>query len=72
MTLTDAQRAVLVELSDGSWSNDRHSFSGRVSPVVLSRLQRAGYIRCDRDCDRLDERNWTATPDGLRALEYQQ
>lgn len=69
MTLTEAQRRVLVELSDGSWSDDRTPFAGRVSGNVLSPLQHAGYIRCAFSVGPLTERNWTITQAGLDALE---
>ena len=69
MILTDAQRAVLVSLSDESWSDDRGGFVGIHSPNVLARLDYSRLIRSDVDHGQYITRNWTITQAGLDALE---
>lgn len=69
MTLTDAQRRVLVDLSDRSWPDDSGGFLGKYSSTVLARLDYMGLIRSDVDDGRFDERNWTITQEGIDALK---
>ena len=69
MTLTDAMRRVLVDLSDGSWSDDAGPARGRYSAQTLARLDYSGLIRPDVDHGPFADRNWTITQSGLDALE---
>lgn len=64
--MTNAQFTALARVSDGEW---RTGYEIATSPVVLSALERAGYIRCGIDGHALLERFWTVTPDGIEALE---
>tara|TARA_R110000782_G_scaffold106459_5_gene194693 strand:- start:1456 stop:1665 length:210 start_codon:yes stop_codon:yes gene_type:complete len=66
MTLTHLQRRVLVDLSDGSWSQD---FQRVYSAQALSRLLDAGLIRSDTSHGPLSSRNWTATQRGIDYIE---
>ena len=67
--MTDAQRRVLVQLSDGEW---RLGADITGSAIVLGKLERSGYIRCDFSHHPKLSRLWTVTPDGLSALEASQ
>jgi|TARA_R110000822_G_scaffold157735_2_gene297407 hypothetical protein len=69
MSITDTQRRILVDLSDGSWSRD---FQRTYASQPLNALLRAGFIRSDVHCGALAGRNWTATQDGLDALAADQ
>lgn len=64
--MTNAQHTALARLSDCQW---RMGHDIATSPVVLSALERAGYIRCGIDGHTQMERLWTITPDGLASLE---
>ena len=65
MNLTDKQRRVLVDLSDGDWRImvPHHNAS------TVQRCYALGLIRCDHDHLRYDERMWTITPRGDELLE---
>jgi hypothetical protein len=62
--MTPKQRTTLARMSDGDWHTCRDTTGG-----VLSKLYRAGYIRCACERPQMIERLWTITPDGLAALE---
>ena len=62
---TEAQRRVLVQLSDGEW---RFGYDLTKSGGVLAALYQRGYIR-HGDFNGYLDANWTVTPDGLAALE---
>lgn len=68
MSLTDAQRSVLVSLSDQEW---RMGHDLTKSGIVLAALNRRGLIRHAEFYSYLDA-IWTITPDGLAALEASQ
>ena len=67
-SLTDTQRRVLVQLSDGEW---RYGHSLTKSGGVLAVLYQRDYIR-HGDFNGYLDANWTVTPDGLAALEVSQ
>lgn len=67
--MTNAQHTAVARLSDGEW---RTGYEIATSPVVLSALERAGYIRSGIDGHAQMERHWCATPLGLLALEVSQ
>jgi len=67
--MTNAQRIALAHLSDGEW---RLGADLTRSAGVLGKLERSGYIRCDFSHHPKLSRLWTATPDGLSALEASQ
>tara|TARA_R110000851_G_scaffold301190_3_gene457506 strand:- start:72 stop:281 length:210 start_codon:yes stop_codon:yes gene_type:complete len=69
MNITRSQRRVLVELSDGSWSQD---FQRVYSGQALSRLLDAELIRSDTFHGPLALRNWTATQRGIDYIEAAQ
>lgn len=65
MSLTDKQRRVLVDLSDGDWQPlvPHHSRS------VVATLHNMGCIRPDHTHIPYEDRIWTITPIGLECLE---
>ena len=65
MTLTDAQRRVLVDLSDGEW----RPVAMHHPANIVGHLRRAELIRSDFDHLAAHEKQYTITPDGLQALE---
>lgn len=65
MSLTDAQRRVLVSLSDQEW---RMGHDLTKSGIVLAALSKRGLIR-HADFYSYLEANWTITPGGLAALD---
>ncbi|HEV8035248.1 hypothetical protein [Yoonia sp.] len=67
--MTPAQHTALARLSDGEW---RLGYDIATSPVVLSALDRAGYIRSGIDGHVRMERLYTITPTGLLALDVHQ
>lgn len=64
--MTDLQRSVLVQLSDGDW---RQGCELTRTPGVLGKLLALGLCRCDFDHLPMYERLFTITPRGLEALE---
>ncbi|MGB0410177.1 MAG: hypothetical protein ACPGFA_01205 [Pikeienuella sp.] len=65
MSITDLQRRILVDVSDGEWRR----LVPRYPAATVTRLGRAELLRCDFSYLRSDEKRWTITPDGLQALE---
>lgn len=66
--LTDAQRRVLVDLSDGDW----HTLVPHHERSVVAKVYAYGLIRCDNDHDRYENRIWTITPRGDELLSASQ
>ena len=68
--MTDAQRRILVDLSEGEWLNlvaDR----GHSIPSVATAAKHE-YIRCDFAGSPFVARHWTITPMGIAALQAAQ
>lgn len=65
MKMTSARHTALARLSDGDWQHG-HDLA---APTVLSSLHLAGMIRDDMSGGAMQDRMWTLTPAGFRALE---
>ena len=65
MKMTTARHTVLARLSDGNWERG-HDLA---AATVLSALHLSGMIRDDTSGGAVQDRMWTLTPLGYRALK---
>ena len=65
MKMTSTRHTVLARLSHGDWQSG-HDLA---APTVLAALHLSGMIRDDMSGGAMQDRMWTLTPLGYRALK---